>query len=645
MGNALPRATLADKIAVLDVLRGPPALGVHETYLRFAREARFAFSQATLANWVLQEPLLRAQARAGGTSLYKRKPVLKHPQLTAAVERHIRENWVHGQPLSDKELRGVFRAYVKELGVEDAKLSAGMLHSFKRRNGIYRGRYLGTASEPPIEAGPPADSVLAVSKSPANCEKELEFAQHMSLPTLAPTLPPAPVPGPVPGPVTGPELPGPDTGPLSVGSGPTTFDLDFAEILSSTVGFNTRLIHSDDNLGFLNLLPEEPQGPQGSQGPQGPQLSQGSQVAVAQISEHPFNASSAFKRRRADTTSDGGALATGAQVAPRGNPNCPKIEKILETITEGHVSLYNSGTSAIMGVLSHINPRHVFVSYSGYSGTHRVISLLEKLTGLTKHSLEDLQDAPMELLEHSLVILESPQNPLGYVHDLGHYARLVGRCPSAKLLVDSTLAPPPLQLPFKYGADFIVYSAVKYLAGVSDLSAGFVVCGNSAAKQMLHSERLALGTSIATFDSFLLLRSLRTYRMRITTQCLNTKQLVRHLVRNSQRYAPIVTHIHHSSLQPNADVVLKQLNGYYNPVFAIELREQWMVHAVLDAFKFLSNNPNLEGGETLVETVDDNPSFLPSENKLLLRFSVGCEDFQDIIKDLDQALDAVLEKA
>ena len=315
------------------------------------------------------------------------------------------------------------------------------------------------------------------------------------------------------------------------------------------------------------------------------------------------------------------------------------IENILENITNGHVTLYNSGSSAIMGILTYINPKTIYISDSGSKGTYNVVKLLKKLTNLSIIPLLE----NIEILPNSVIILESPMNPIGYVQDISHYSKLIqnSNIKTCYLIVDSTLAPPPLQSPFDHGAKFIVYSAVKYLSGVSDLSAGFIVSLKKNDKLGLINERNALNTSIANFDSFLLLRSLRSYKMRIFTQCDNTKLIINYLIDNFNKYKKILKTIHHSSLQLNKSLIKSQLNNYYNPVFALEFINDIIPNQLLKKFNFLSTNPVMEGGETLVELITNNPNFIYSNDlnyKNMLRFSVGCEDYQDIIRDIDQAL-------
>lgn len=129
--------------------------------------------------------------------------------------------------------------------------------------------------------------------------------------------------------------------------------------------------------------------------------------------------------------------------------------------------------------------------------------------------------------------------------------------------------------------------------------------------------------------------------MRIFTQCDNTKLIISYLIDNFNKYKKILKTIHHSSLQLNKSLIKSQLNNYYNPVFALEFINDIIPNQLLKKFNFLSTNPVMEGGETLVELITNNPNFIYSNDlnyKNMLRFSVGCEDYQDIIRDIDQAL-------
>lgn len=644
-----PRATLEQKVAVLDFMKqtGSSQLATVAHFLRPGQGHNFQFSRATLSTWIMDEPNIRKEYSRGASNIkqYKKKPVMKYPQLNSLVEQEIKQNFTNGQRISDQMIKETFNKFIIELGLEkeDIRLSSGMLTSFKRRNGIFKGTYHGNGSSLVEGISSLYDGVSAsteqqqhhqVQRQPQSQQQDQPNTSMLSMPIINDDV--------------------------------HAMDFEINDIFSTNdIGFSTKLIHSDDHLmpflhsiGAIQTPQIEPQY-QNSQRPPlqedsdvspplPPQASSvipetGSNLVAYPTYNDPFHSSHHYQRRHVNNSNEQQHILSVKQ----SNPNSEKIEKILETITEGKVTLYNSGTSAIMGLLTYINPKIVYIDDNGYKGTHKVISLFNKLTGVIKLPLSSLNSQSQ--LDNSVIILESPQNPLGTVKDIGYYSReFSNKCSTCKLLVDSTLAPPPLQFPFKFGADYIVYSAVKYLAGVSDLSAGFVVCQKSSTndKALLHELRSALGTSIGNFDSFLLLRSLRTYRMRIITQCSNAENVVKYLWNNLGKYSEVINKIHHSSLQEDSAMVKNQLNGYYNPVFGLEMKDDWMVQCLLNGFKFLSNNPNLEGGESLVEKVQGHPNFSSSSKDVhnLIRFSIGCEDFKDIIRDIDQSLMTVVNK-
>ncbi|KAG0683201.1 hypothetical protein C6P42_001515 [Pichia californica] len=656
-----PRATLSQKIKVLDYLAGPPERTQIDTLKYFKNINEFAISQATMSNWVSLEKELREECNNNPhMKSYKKKPVLKYPDIANQLAIHILKLNNDGIQINDKIIRETYKnLMIKNNGnTVNHKLSSGMLKTFKKI--IY--------------------SLTEVNSTPNinnNNNNNTENKLGTAITSTTATLPSSSVSSSSAASSLITNSQNNNNTLFSMESTPTNLDFNFDDIFNTnTIGFNTRLIHSDDVFSILpNSLPTELTLDNSSSNIIQPNLPQLSPLLSTVVSldttilndkqkninneddhkikkrtlpfypqyQNPLNDNTYYKRHKHTIPSLGSKIS---------NPNSEKIEKILENITDGHVTLYNSGTSAIMGILSYINPTTIYIDEKGYKGTHDVIKLLNKLTGVKKFSLFNLtkmqvDDVPI----NSVIILESPMNPLGYVHDLSYYSNISKSCKSCKLIVDSTLAPPPLQFPFQQGADYVVYSAVKYLAGVSDLGAGFIVSKTIDSKTDLHLERSSLGTSIANFDSFLLVRNLRTYKMRILTQCNNTEKIIKYFKKNFNKYDKILNKIHHASLQQNKDIVMKQLNNYYNPVFALELKSENYPDFLLNEFNFLTNNPNLEGGETLVELIHENPIF-NSENdqhnnenlnfNKMLRFSVGCEDYQDIIRDIDQAFTGLI---
>ncbi|KAJ2792175.1 hypothetical protein H4R21_006199, partial [Coemansia helicoidea] len=149
-------------------------------------------------------------------------------------------------------------------------------------------------------------------------------------------------------------------------------------------------------------------------------------------------------------------------------PTVAQAEAVLDAITEGHATLYGSGLTASFAVLAEYRPRKIALGEC-YFGVKNVIEQYKKLVpGVQVVGIDCAYDGV------DLVWLESPLNPSGEVKDIQSYA-LRAHAAGAALVVDATLAPPPLSFPFRQGADVVVHSATKYLGGHSDLLAGVVV--------------------------------------------------------------------------------------------------------------------------------------------------------------------------
>ncbi len=619
----LRRATIAEKIEVLDYLHGPPIRSQTEVLAKFKKLNKFAISQATLSTWVIKEDALRKHYKESPYSrAFTRFPRFKYPEITERVESDILLLAEQGIPIKDDLILKRFQFHTEQLhGAEAPSLSSAILKSLRQRVDDKL-----NSDRPQLSATPPSERTPNFERSELPISNIVLPSSHAS-----------------------DEL----------------FSLD--SLFDTGVGFSTKLIHSDQN--FTSILDnnelQQHGGPIASSNSLNGPVAQPTELPIHNDShpmQNPLNPSVNLPLNNATKVVD---IASSLSNDPNklklqqparssyvlenftysrsAHPNSEKVETILENITEGFVTIYNSGTSAIMGLLTYLNPRQICINNSGYQGTHEVIKLLNKLTGVRKYTLGDFG-----LLEAGdVMIIESPMNPEGYCLDISMYSNLVHQ-KGALLLVDSTLAPPPLQNPFQHGADYILHSATKYFSGHSDLLAGFIVCKDKKIKRQLIDQRFSLGTNIANFDSFLLLRSLRTFKMRILQQCYNTEKIIKFLIKNSPRYT-IVQKIHHSS-QQTSPFLKEQLRNYYNPVFGMEFKSKEYAELILSRFKFINSSVTGGGGiETMVEFTHKSRNFVsPPESAKecithgnLLRFSIGCEDYQDLIKDLDQAISSL----
>lgn len=313
------------------------------------------------------------------------------------------------------------------------------------------------------------------------------------------------------------------------------------------------------------------------------------------------------------------------------HPNATRVESVLSEVLHAETVVYSSGCSAYFALLTHFNPKRVFMGQC-YHGCRSIANIFTRNWKLEQHPLEI--DVILELAqEGDIVHLESPVNPYGTSFDIQAFADAT-HSKGALLVIDSTFAPPPLQDAWEFGADVIMHSATKYFGGHSDLLAGAIAVKDKAIAEKLRDDRCYLGTNIANLEAFLLLRSLRTFEMRIKTQSENTFKIVEHLDATKTYYPDVLDGIYHSSLQDDP-FVKRQLKGGFGPVFAIRLKTKDQCKRFPQLLKYFHHATSLGGIESLVEwrALTD-----PHIEQTLIRISVGVEAANDLIDDLSKAL-------
>ncbi|KAI9501170.1 Cys/Met metabolism PLP-dependent enzyme-domain-containing protein [Coemansia spiralis] len=332
-------------------------------------------------------------------------------------------------------------------------------------------------------------------------------------------------------------------------------------------------------------------------------------------------------------------------------PIVTKVEAALSTITEGYAVLYGSGLTAILAVLIEHKPKKIALGES-YFGTRKVVEQYQALVpGVEVVGIECGFEGV------NLVWIESPFNPTGEVKDIGSYA-LRAHAAGALLVVDSTLAPPPLSYPFRQGADIVVHSATKYLGGHCDLLAGVVVTKSARSTETMRAARNTLGLGAGSLEGWLLLRSLRTLTVRVKQQSQTTARLVA-LLESFRRGACAsschqptaaelslglrIASVQHASLQFLCSKssskcgfdVLRQHPEGFGAVFAVRFASKSQALFVARHLKLHRFATSLGGVESLV---DWRHGWDASADPTLLRVSVGLESYEDLANDWRQAL-------
>ncbi|KAJ7095286.1 Cys/Met metabolism PLP-dependent enzyme-domain-containing protein [Mycena belliarum] len=310
--------------------------------------------------------------------------------------------------------------------------------------------------------------------------------------------------------------------------------------------------------------------------------------------------------------------------------NSTRVENILSH--DGFALTYSSGLAASYAALVFFAPKRIAIT-AGYHGCHATIQVyLKAAPSVQVITLDD------EFKSGDLCWLETPLNPTGESRDIAYYANKAG----GKLMVDSTFAPPPLQYPFKFGADCILHSGnarpTKYFGGHSDLLGGVLIVRTKEEWDTLQSDRTYLGS----MESWLLLRSLRTFHLRLPRQSETATALVEWLHKLAATPAGqsfegvpggVLVQVWHSSLQGKDTRGFDpstQMTGGWNATFSIQYAA-WFPHSL----KYFVPATSLGGVESLAEY---RHSWDSSSDPKAVRISIGLEDLEDLKADIRQAL-------
>jgi cystathionine beta-lyase/cystathionine gamma-synthase len=337
----------------------------------------------------------------------------------------------------------------------------------------------------------------------------------------------------------------------------------------------------------------------------------------------------------------------GYEYSRSGNPTRAALETALAALEEGERGLaFASGlaaTTAVFGAL--LRPGdEVAASADLYGGTFRLLDKVFKPWGLTARYTDDSTAAGFEKIitpKTKLVWIETPTNPLLQILDIAALAE-VSHKHGAKLAVDNTFASPYLQQPIKLGADLVVHSTTKYLGGHSDVVGGCVV-GPKELMDPIKFYQNAAGGVPGPFDSYLVLRGLKTLAVRMDRHCVNAMSLAPWLKAHSA-----VAQVYYPGLPDHAGhaVAARQMRGFGG---MISLKLKGGIPAAkqfLTRTKLFSLAESLGGVESLVcHPTTMTHASIPKEVREargvddgLIRLSVGIEDVADLRADLERAL-------
>ena len=338
-----------------------------------------------------------------------------------------------------------------------------------------------------------------------------------------------------------------------------------------------------------------------------------------------------------------------------GNPTRERLEQALALLEGGAgATCTSSGMSAILVALNLLaHGSHVLCTVDCYGGTFRTLEHAKLVYGLEVSYLDlaDLEAVRAELRPNTRMIwVETPSNPLLRLSDLAALAG-VAKAAGALLAVDNTFLSPVLQRPIEAGADLVVHSTTKYLNGHSDVVGGAVVAADPALAQRLAALNNLLGTSQSPHDCFLILRGLKTLRLRVLAHEANARAVAAYLAGH-----PAVAAVNYPGLpgHPQHALACSQQSGF-GAMLSFELKDAGpaSVDRLLRGLRWFTLAESLGGVESLVAhpATMTHASMTPEARERagirdgLIRLSVGVEDLADLVEDLRQALEAAGETA
>ncbi len=343
------------------------------------------------------------------------------------------------------------------------------------------------------------------------------------------------------------------------------------------------------------------------------------------------------------------AKHSGFEYSRSQNPTRFALERNIAAIENGKFAYtFGSGLAAIDAVMKLLNPGdEVIAANDLYGGTHRLYTKIFAKYGIKFHFV-DMQD--ISVVENlitpntKLIWIETPTNPMLNIIDIESAARIAKKH-NVLLGVDNTFASPYLQNPLDLGADIVMHSATKYLGGHSDVVMGALVCNDEQLAEQLYFIQYASGAVPGPQDCFLVMRGIKTLHLRMQRHCENAKLIVDFL-----KAHPKIDKLYYPGLpsHPNHDIAKKQMKDFGGMISFTLKGDKYE-----DAVKFLSSTKVFTLAESLggVESLSNHPASMThasipvdirKQNGIsdtLIRLSVGVEDAEDLIADIQQALD------
>ena len=335
--------------------------------------------------------------------------------------------------------------------------------------------------------------------------------------------------------------------------------------------------------------------------------------------------------------------STGYDYSRVQNPTRAQLEKIVASLENGIDALgLSSGMAAITLMMEMFHPGdHLIVDADLYGGSIRLFHNISEKNGIAFSSIDCYKEDIESYINENTkaVYIETPTNPMMNVTDIGKLAEITNRH-NILLIVDNTFLSPYFQNPLDLGADIVVHSGTKYLGGHNDTLAGFLVTNREDIRERLRFLIKTTGAGLAPFDSWLILRGIKTLGIRMEKAQKNAIEIANWLKEQKP-----VTKVIYPGLpeHPGYEIMKKQARGF-GAMLTFQLESKEFALAVLEKVRMIKFAESLGGVETLItypttQTHSDVPKEIREKNGITestLRLSVGIEDVKDLLDELNK---------
>ena len=343
--------------------------------------------------------------------------------------------------------------------------------------------------------------------------------------------------------------------------------------------------------------------------------------------------------------------STGYDYSRLQNPTRERLEKVIAGL-EGGIDAFalSSGMAAITLLMEIFSPGdHIIVEADLYGGSIRLFDNVSVKNGIELTYLNASSDdiAAHIKPETKAIYIETPTNPMMNVSDISAIAK-IAKEKGLLLIVDNTFLSPYFQNPLKLGADVVIHSGTKFIGGHNDTLAGFIVTNREDIREKLRFLIKTTGAGLAPFDSWLILRGVKTLGLRMERAQDNALKIARRLLEEN-----IVTKVYYPGLEdhPGHELIKSQARGFGSMItFDVDSKEHAL--KILEKVKIIKFAESLGGVETLItypttQTHADVPEEVRVKNGITdrtLRLSVGIEDIEDLLRELNEVFASLKEE-